>query len=338
MAFNAVHTPMEVTARYSDRFPDITDPKRKALAGMLSAMDDAVGRVLLKVRQLGQKENTLVMFYSDNGGITPQNASRNDPLRGLNGAVLEGGIRVPFAMQWKGTMPAGSVYRKMVMGFDVHATALAAAGVTVSEGEPLDGVDLLPFVTGQIEVAPHDRLFWRSGRQHAVRLEDWKLVHFPPASDSDLLFNLADDIGEQHDLAATRPEKLKELQAAYALWDGQMMAPQWIRQDSRNAEPGGKLKETATPRSPGSRSAPASRIEQIFREADKNGDGKISKDEFPRPENFSRVDTNGDGFATLEEIRARFRNGAGQPAPPEASNGDTKSGEGASSRKARGSK
>ena len=102
---------------------------------MLTALDVAVGRVIEKVRELGEEENTLIFFYSDNGGPTQQITSRNDPLRGFKGQLFEGGIRVPFVMQWKGRIPAGQTYRQPVMGFDCHATALAAAGV-LPEDQP----------------------------------------------------------------------------------------------------------------------------------------------------------------------------------------------------------
>lgn len=245
LAFNAVHTPMEATKQYLDRFPGIGDPKRQALAGMLSAMDDAIGRVLETLRRLSLEENTLVLFYSDNGGIPSKNASLNHPLRGRKGQVFEGGIRIPFLIQWKGKLPAGTTYEQPVMGFDVHATALAAAGVAVPEDKPIDGVNLIPYLTGKQKGRPHEQLFWRSGRQHAARVGDWKLVVRP--RDPAMLFNLKDDIGEQRDLASEQPGKLKELQAAYAAWDAKMMPAQWIRQDRRNAEPGGELRAASTP-------------------------------------------------------------------------------------------
>ncbi len=238
-AFNAVHSPLEATKAYEARFPHITDPNRKTYAGMLSAMDEAVGRVLAKVRELGQEENTLIFFYSDNGGPTMETTSRNDPLRGYKGQVFEGGIRVPFLMQWKGVVPAGQTYGEMVMGFDCHATALAVAGVSLSNDEILDGVNLIPFVTGEQTGRPHDQLLWRVGWQHAVRAGDWKMV---AVRGETFLFNLRDDIGEKNDLAAKEPAKLKELQAIYAAGDSQMMPAQWIRQDARNAEIGGKWK------------------------------------------------------------------------------------------------
>jgi arylsulfatase A-like enzyme len=240
LAFNAVHTPMQATKKYLDRFPAIRNRKRQALAGMLSAMDDAIGRVMETLSRLDLEENTLVLFYSDNGGIPPKNASRNDPLRGQKGQVFEGGIRIPFLIQWKGKLPAGITYEQPVMGFDCHATALAAAGIAVPENKPIDGVDLIPYVTGKQKGRPHEQLFWRAGKKHAARVGDWKLVVTPRFAP--MLFNLEDDIGEQTNLAKRRPKKLKELQTAYNTWDAQMMAPRWIRQDRRNAKPGGKLK------------------------------------------------------------------------------------------------
>jgi arylsulfatase A-like enzyme len=296
-ASNAVHSPLEATEAYAARFPHITDTKRKTYAGMLSALDDAVGRVLAKVRELGQEENTLVMFYADNGGPTAQTSSRNDPLRGFKGQMYEGGVRVPFVMQWKGTVPVGQTYGEPVMGFDYHATALAAAGVSVPKDKPLDGVNLIPFVMGKQSGRPHEQLFWRAGPQHAARLGGWKLVQ-SSGDGGPMLFNLKDDIGEQRDLAQTQPEKLKELQAAYTEWEKGTQPAKWVRQDARASK--------STPKA-------TNRVDGVFKAADKNNDGKLTREEYPQKEVFDAVDADKDGFATLVEVRAYYQQRRGVP-------------------------
>ncbi|MEM8953837.1 MAG: sulfatase-like hydrolase/transferase [Verrucomicrobiota bacterium] len=304
LAFNAVHTPMEATDEYEARFPHITDPKRRTLAGMLAAMDDAVGRVMQEVRATNAENNTLVLFYSDNGGIPPKNASLNGPLRGMKGATYEGGIRVPFIAQWKGTIPEGLVYEHPVMGFDCHATALAAAGLPLDNGNApaLDGVNLIPFLTGKEVAPPHKELVWRADKQQGLRTGKWKMVK--QAREDPQLFNLDADPGETNNLANTHPEKLAQLTNAFDKWSTQMMDPQWIRQDRDNAEPGGKLKEVAETRN--RRSPSTAQLREVFPRADQNNDGKLTREEYPRPENFPQVDTNDDGVVTLEEVRVRF--------------------------------
>jgi arylsulfatase A-like enzyme len=301
LAFNAVHGPMEATRAYEERFPGVADPRRRTHAGMLAAMDAAVGRVLATLRRHGLEENTLLFFYSDNGGPTPQTTSSNAPLRGYKGQLLEGGIRVPFLMQWKGRLPAGKTYPHMVMGFDVHATALAAAGVPLPTDKPLDGVDLVPFLRGEAAGVPHDRLFWRAGQQKAARLGDWKLLVSRAGAPE--LYNLRDDIGEANNLAAKEPARLVELQAAYNAWEAQMMRAQWVRQDGRSARGRGGQEARDGGQGPGG----GRRIEEAFTAADKDGDGKLSAAEYPQPGVFKEVDANADGAATLDEVRAYYR-------------------------------
>jgi arylsulfatase A-like enzyme len=225
LTFNAVHTPMDATQKYLDRFASIQDEKRRTYAAMTSAMDDAVGRVLAKLREAKLEENTLVFYVSDNGG-PPVNASNNQPLRGNKAQTLEGGIRVPYFVKWPAKLPAGKTYDRPVIQLDIAATALAAAGVEVSADAKLDGVNLLPHLTGQKDGLPHEALYWRFGPQMAIRKGDWKLVRHIGSPEKEL-YNLADDIGERNNLAQSQSEKFKELQAAWDAWNAQLKEPLW---------------------------------------------------------------------------------------------------------------
>ncbi len=219
LAFNAQHAPLQAPKAYLDRFAGIADEKRRIFAAMLAAMDDAVGRVMAKVRALGQEENTLVFFIADNGGPTQSTTSQNGPLRGYKMTTFEGGPRVPFIAQWKGRLPAGRTYDFPVLNLDVLPTIVTAAGGRLDGGAKLDGVDLLPYLTGKKSERPHQTLYWRYGPQWAVRHGDHKLVVSRGGSGQPELYDLARDIGESKDLAPTMPEKVKELQALYERWN-----------------------------------------------------------------------------------------------------------------------
>lgn len=225
LPFNAQHAPLQAPQKYLDRFPNIADEKRKLFAAMMSAMDDAVGRVLEKVRELKQEENTLVFFIADNGGPTSSTTSSNGPLRGFKSTTYEGGPRVPFLAQWKGKLPVGKTYDFPVLNLDVLPTALAAGGTAVDSAAKLDGVNLLPYLTGENKTRPHETMYWRFGPQWAVRHGDYKLVVARGGSGQPELYDLAADIGEAKDLAKDQPEKVKELQALYDAWNKEQAEP-----------------------------------------------------------------------------------------------------------------
>jgi arylsulfatase A-like enzyme len=241
LAFNAVHTPMQATEDRLKQFGSIADKTRRTLAGMTLAMDEAIGKVMDKLRAEKLEENTLIFFFSDNGGPTMPgttiNGSRNTPLRGSKRTTLEGGIRVPFVVSWKGKLPAGKTYELPIIQLDILPTALAAAGIVVQPEWKLDGVNLLPFLEGNNAAAPHDTLYWRFGEQMAIRVGEWKLVRYDPVADGDpkakgaatphRLYNLAQDIGEATDLSAKMPDKLKELEAVWQQWNAQLARPLW---------------------------------------------------------------------------------------------------------------
>jgi arylsulfatase A-like enzyme len=241
LAFNAPHMPLEATPKYLKRFEAIPDEGRRTYAAMVSAMDDAIGAVLGKLKSAGLEESTLVFFISDNGGPERQNHSRNAPLAGVKGEVYEGGIRTPFLVRWKGRLPGGKVYDRPVIQLDIYPTALAAAGVPVPAGAKFDGVNLLPHLTGEKAGDPHDVLYWRftfppnrpASPRWAIRQGEWKLLNDvdprkpgePNTARTLKLVNLASDPQESTDLSARHPEKAKALEAAWKKWDAQLVNP-----------------------------------------------------------------------------------------------------------------
>jgi arylsulfatase A-like enzyme len=242
LAYNAVHTPMHAPEKYLARFKNIADEQRRTYAAMMSAMDDGIGRVVEVLRSEGLDGNTLVFFFSDNGGPimpgTTINGASNGPLRGSKRQTWEGGIRVPFMIRWTGKLAAGKVDSRPIIQLDVLPTALAAAGVEPKPEWKLDGVNLLPYLTVNLQQVPHEALFWRLFAHMAIRKGPWKLVKTmdgpllaADTSQPDLsgaqLFNLAEDIGEKRDLAAVHPEKVKELSADWLRWSGEMAKPLW---------------------------------------------------------------------------------------------------------------
>ena len=243
LAFNAVHTPMQATDKYLARFPHIADKQRRTYAAMLSAMDDGIGKTLAALREEGLEENTLIFFLNDNGGPTMSgttiNGSSNAPLRGSKRQTWEGGIRVAFVIRWKGHLAEGKTDARPIIQLDVLPTALAAAGVNPQPQWRLDGVNLLPFLTGEVSGQPHGALYWRLGQHMAIRIGDWKLVkttegplkEVDPSTFNYLsgaeLYNLADDISERKNLAATHPEKVKELAAIWQRWNKELTKPMW---------------------------------------------------------------------------------------------------------------
>jgi arylsulfatase A-like enzyme len=242
LAFNAVHNPQQATEKYLARFPGVTDRSRRLLLAKLSALDDAVGIVLEKLREKKLEENTLVIFFSDNGGPTPGNGSRNDPLHGIKGQTWEGGIRIPFMIRWPGGhVPAGKVDDRPVIALDIFPTALAAAGAhpTPANGATFDGVNLLPFIIGANDARPHEALFWRYGPQWAVRAGDLKLVQAPDERRPQL-FDLAADIGEKNELSAQRPQDVKRLRGLYDQWNAKNEKARWrsTREDRRSRQTG----------------------------------------------------------------------------------------------------
>lgn len=227
LPYNAVHLPQQAPQEYLDRCVGIKNTRRRRMAAMLLAMDDGVGMVLDRLRRNGIEDDTLIFFFSDNGGPTPVNHSSNAPLSGGKTDLYEGAIRIPFLCQWKGHIPANVVCDEPMISLDIMPTALAAAGMSLPKARAIDGVNLLPLLTGESKQPPHEMLFWRYGELQAARRGNMKLLRVE--GEPDKLFDLSADIGEKHDLAAEKPAIVREIGAALSHWNGQLAHPLWTQ-------------------------------------------------------------------------------------------------------------
>lgn len=207
--FNAVHAPHEVPNEYTKPFAGLAGVRR-TYAGMLAAMDEAVGQIVAALKEAGLLENTLLLFSSDNGGPNPGKVTSNGPLRAGKGTIYEGGIRVCAFATWPGHIAAGQTIREPLHIVDWYPTLVKLAGGSLEQALPLDGRDILPVLT-QGAKSPHDVLPLPGTARSvaALRAGDWKLLMKGGAIE---LYNLAEDIGEKNNLATAKPEKAAELQ------------------------------------------------------------------------------------------------------------------------------
>ena len=241
LGYNAPHTPLEAERRFEAALAGIADPDRKLYAAMVAALDENIGRLLAKLDQAGLRENTLVIFVSDNGPETRGEGTLGSPgpLRGHKYVLHEGGIRVPFLFRWPARLRGGQIASHPVSTLDLFPTLQAAAGAPPPPGpSPFDGTNLLPYLADTATPPPARQLFWSTGRSDradaggtsdarnlpmsAIREGDWKLVESQGAAQ---LFNLRDDLGERRDVAAAQPETAARLRAALGKWSAALPAP-----------------------------------------------------------------------------------------------------------------
>ena len=228
LAYNAPHAPLQATEKYLNRFQNIPNLKRRTYAAMVSAVDDGVGRLLDKLKETGQIDNTIIVFLSDNGGPLADNGSNNAPLRGQKGGVFEGGIRVPFVMQWNNRIPANSNYDKPIISLDILSTVLANIKGASKPKNPLDGSNLLPFLTNKNNKAPHDFLFWRMydrGNYAIINRDEKKMMVL---KDSLYLYDLRKEINEKTNIIDTEKLLTEELGKARTTWEKGMIAPTFL--------------------------------------------------------------------------------------------------------------
>lgn len=225
LPYNAPHTPLQATQEYYDCFAHIEDEHHRIYMAMVSAVDDGVGAVLDKLKETNLEEDTVVFFLSDNGCATYTSACYNDPLKAGKLFLFEGGIRIPFSMQWKGHIKPGHASDMPVSSMDIFPTVLALAGGQVPEDRAIDGVNLMPYIMGEKRTVPHEMLFWRSGTNSAVRKGNWKLVNLNQRTT--LLYDLSKDVAENNDVAGENPDVVDELTKAFAAWNSEMVEPLW---------------------------------------------------------------------------------------------------------------
>ena len=237
----AVHTPIQskpgLKAKYQKKNP-VGGHKNAAYAGMIESMDDSIGAVQATLKRLKLEENTVVIFFSDNGGHG--GVTSNAPLRGSKGMLYEGGIREPLVVKWPGVTKPGAVCNEPVIGVDLYPTFLEMVGARRPKNYQLDGLSIAPLLRDSTASLDRAALFWhfpcylqgytprhgpfRTTPAAAIRMGDWKLIEF--FEDGKLeLYNLKEDLSEENDLAKTMPAKTKELHAAMLKWRRSVKAP-----------------------------------------------------------------------------------------------------------------
>ena len=225
LSFNAVHTPMEAEEADLQRFDGHA---RQTLAAMTWSMDKNIGRVVDALQAEQLLSNTIIFFLSDNGGAT-NNQSSMGPLKGWKGNKYEGGHRVPFLVSWSDSLPAGQRYDGLTSALDIFPTALAAAGIP-----PVftDGVNLLPFIRGEVEGPPHQSLFWRKDQMAAARIDSIKLIRLNGYGLR--MYNLEQDLGETTDLVRVDPKRYLRTKAALNNWEESLSSPKWLESQAWN--------------------------------------------------------------------------------------------------------
>ena len=224
LSYNAPHTPLQATERDLERNNHIEVEKRRTYAAMVSSMDDGIGLILDKLEEKKISDNTIVVFFSDNGGVEWYNFSDNGVLRGIKGDFFEGGIRVPFTMQWPKKIKPGITYDKPIIALDVFATVASAASAKKHIKNDIDGVDLLPYINGDKSGLPHQYLYWQNPDKDidVVRDERYKYLRI---KNDEYIFDLKNDISEETNIIDSSKPIYDRLKSQFKEWEKDMIDP-----------------------------------------------------------------------------------------------------------------
>ncbi len=224
ISYNAVHTPMHAKDEHLEKYKD---HPRKELAAMTWSLDENIGKLRSKLKDLSLIENTLIFFLSDNGGAR-NNTSSMGPLKGTKGNKFEGGHRVPFIVSWPEMIEGGQSYHGLTSSLDIYATSVIAAGMPKHTLTRLDGVDLIPFLLGDVSALPHPTLFWRKLDESAIRHGAYKLISLRDFGS--VLYNLDVDLGESQDLSSHLTTQKSNLQQQLKQWESLLLSPLWLEE------------------------------------------------------------------------------------------------------------
>ena len=224
LSYNAPHTPLQATQRDLERNSHIDIEKRRTYAAMISSMDDGIGLILDKLEEKNISDNTIVIFFSDNGGVEWYNFSDNGPLRGIKGDFFEGGIRVPFVMQWPKKIRAGIKYDKPIIALDIFATVASAAKAEKYIKNKIDGVNLLPYLNGDKNESPHEYLYWKNPDKDidVVRDERYKYLRI---KNEEYVFDLKNDMSEESNIIDSSKPIYNRLKSKFKEWEKDMIDP-----------------------------------------------------------------------------------------------------------------
>lgn len=233
LSFNAVHTPFHAKKEDMNRYPSL-EGNRKKMAAMTWSMDKAIGKVSDQLKKLGLDENTLIIFANDNGG-TSYFGSDNTPFSGCKATYLEGGIRIPFIMKWGNHIKKGTSFDYPVSTLDIVPTAIEMADGNANDFKILDGVDILPYISGENNNKPHETLYWNGdGPFCALRHNDWKLITMPDRLPE--LYDLSKDPSEKVNQAQEESEITKELLRKLFAWRNENGNARWQLQKKYEAK------------------------------------------------------------------------------------------------------